>query len=107
MKGKIIGVEDCIKLEGYPPFHSMPLTFSIGSYPNKFQKSVNFDKQELLKVSYEIPVQEIISGLLNEVNLLRERVDSLEKSRNGNFVLVQDTLKEIWDNKKDDVWNDF
>ena len=76
--------------------------------PNKMVKLLNFENKNLINISYEVSLEEVISNLLVEVKKLKNRVDSLEKInslKENNVLLAQDGLKTIWDNNKDDIWN--
>ena len=53
-------------------------------------------------------LESVISGLLEEVTRLRNRIEFLEKReelKEDNVLIVQGSLKAIWDNEKDDIWS--
>ena len=44
-----------------------------------------------------------VSNLVTEIQMLRNRLDLLESKSNS--LIIQDSLKAIWDNQKDDIWS--
>jgi hypothetical protein len=71
---------------------------------NRFTKNIAFDGKSPITVSYEIPVEAVISKLVLEIKKLQSKVEAIEKC---NGLQVSQTLKNIWDNNEDDIWNNY
>ena len=40
-------------------------------------------------------------------NLIMEKLDRNKKEKIGWMILAEKSMKKIWDNKKDDIWNKY
>lgn len=109
MKRKITSLNDIERKESYNDFTSGNYqSYGLLPSPNKVTKTITFENKQITKVIYEVPFVEVISDLLKEIRNLRERLNILEKDGSlgkGNVMIVQDSLKEIWNNNKDDIWD--
>lgn len=74
------------------------------SLPTKIESPVSFEKKPIINITYEIPKGMLIEKLVSEVRKLKKRVEELEK---GKSLVLTESLRKIWDNKKDDVWNNY
>ncbi len=109
MNKKIITIKDCEDNES--DYNCISKIVSSKVLKN-FQSSNNigsleFEQQPLIELSYKMPIQNVLRDLLSEIQILRDKVETLEKinlSKKENALLIQDTLKDIWDNEKDDIW---
>ncbi len=75
-----------------------------------FFKPINFENKKLIDLNYQITIKEIFSGLLEEIRKLKERIEDIEKDKHQNdnkILIAQGSLREMWDNEKDDLWADL
>jgi len=86
----------------FKPTYAYDADSSVSPY--KIVKTLNFDNREVLSFTYEVTENEVINNLLMEIHRLSKRVVVLEENANNKLFVVQDTLKEIWNNTKDDIW---
>lgn len=55
---------------------------------------------------HDIILYKTFCEMKQKMDKMQSQIDLLQKRGEG-YLLAQNSLKEIWDNKKDDIWNDF
>ena len=84
-----------------------PILFENGLMNVKVQwEDVNITVPFDLTNSHDIILYKAFCGMQEKISKMQSQIDSLQEKRES-YLLVQNSLKEVWDNKKDDIWNDF
>lgn len=58
-----------------------------------------------MEIETQVQINEIFSKLAKlqaEIEFLKRKEENLEKKK---FILIDESMGEIWDNEEDDVWN--
>lgn len=74
----------------------------------ELDKELIFEKQVITRVTFR--KRDVIDQLMGRIRNLESEVKRLNKKESlpsSPVLLTQESLKEIWDNEKDDVWTNF